>query len=120
MKFYKDQYQSQLARARQMNKEVMAELAKSKKNDPKSGWWPFVVTQQNRQHAILDALGENLGLGEQLSELKAQYAVLASKVATDNKLVAAGLAPVLWFPTHTRSTPNHILPLSKSAASIYT
>ena len=35
----------------------------------------------------LDALGENLGLGEQLSELKAQYAVLASKVAADNKLV---------------------------------
>ena len=84
---YKDQYQSQLARARQMNKEVMAELAKSKKNDPKSGWWPFVVAQQNRQHAILNALGENLGLGEQLSELKAQYAVLASKVASDNKLV---------------------------------
>jgi hypothetical protein len=28
---YKQQYQSQLARARQMNKEVMAELAKSKK-----------------------------------------------------------------------------------------
>ena len=84
---YKDQYQSQLARARQMNKEVMAELAKSKKNDPKSGWWPFVVAQQNRQHAILNALGENLGLGEQLNELKAQYAVLASKVASDNKLV---------------------------------
>ena len=84
---YKNQYQSQLARARQMNKEVMAELAKSKKNDAKSGWWPFVVAQQNRQHAILDALGENLGLGEQLSELKAQYAVLASKVAADNKLV---------------------------------
>ena len=38
-----------------MNKEVMAELAKSKKNDPKSGWWPFVVEQQNRQHAILNA-----------------------------------------------------------------
>ena len=84
---YKNQYQSQLARARQMNKQVMAELAKSKKNDPKSGWWPYVVAQQNRQHAILDALGENLGLGEQLSELKAQYAVLASKVASDNKLV---------------------------------
>jgi len=84
---YKQQYQSQLAEARKMNKQVMAELAKSKKNDPKSGWWPFVVAQQNRQHAILDALGENLGLGEQLSELKAQYAVLASKVASDNKLV---------------------------------
>ena len=84
---YKQQYQSQLADARRMNKQVMAELAKSIKNDPKSGWWPFVIEQQNRQHAILDALGENLGLGEQLSELKAQYAVLASKVATDNKLV---------------------------------
>ncbi len=84
---YKQQYQSQLADAKRMNKQVMAELAKSKKNDPKSGWWPFVIEQQNRQHAILDALGENLGLGEQLSELKAQYAVLASKVAADNKLV---------------------------------
>ncbi len=84
---YKQQYQSQLADARRMNKQVMAELAKSKKNDPKSGWWPFVVAQQNRQHAIINALGENLGLGEQLSELKAQYAVLASKVASDNKLV---------------------------------
>jgi hypothetical protein len=84
---YKQQYQSQLADARRMNKQVMAELSKSEKNDPKSGWWPFLIEQQNRQHAILDALGENLGLGEQLSELKAQYAVLASKVATDNKLV---------------------------------
>src|SRR6056300_108984 len=77
---YKQQYQSLLANARRMNQQVMAELAKSKKNDAKSGWWPFVIAQQNRQHAILDALGENLGLGEQLSELKAQYAVLASKV----------------------------------------
>ena len=84
---YKQQYQSQLADARRMNKQVIAELAKSKKNDRKSGWWPFVVAQQNRQHDILNALGENLGLGEQLSELKAQYAVLASKVASDNKLV---------------------------------
>src|SRR6056300_1326969 len=51
----------------------------------------FEIAADNRnpykQHAILDALGENLGLGEQLSELKAQYAVLASKVAADNKLV---------------------------------
>ena len=84
---YKAQYASQLAQANQMNKNVMAELSRSEKNDPKSGWWPFVVAQQNRQHAILDALGENLGLGEQLNELKAQYAVLASKVAADNKLV---------------------------------
>mgnify|MGYP006074024323 FL=1 len=84
---YKAQYQSQLARAAQMNKSVMAELSKSEKNDPKSGWWPFVVSQQNRQHAILDELGQNLGLGNQLSELKAQYAVLASKVSSDNKLV---------------------------------
>jgi hypothetical protein len=84
---YKSQYASQLAQASQMNKDVMAELSRSEKNDPKSGWWPFIVAQQNRQHDILDALGENLGLGQQLSELKAQYAVLASKVATDNKLV---------------------------------
>ena len=84
---YKAQYQSQLARAQQMNKQVMAELANSEKNDPKSGWWPFVIEQQNRQHDILNDLGENLGLGKQLSELKAQYAVLASKVATDNTLV---------------------------------
>ena len=84
---YKAQYQSQLARAAQMNKSVMAELSKSQKNDPKSGWWPFVISQQNRQHAILDELGQNLGLGNQLSELKAQYAVLASKVSSDNKLV---------------------------------
>ena len=84
---YKAQYQSQLARAAQMNKSVMAELSKSQKNDSKSGWWPFVISQQNRQHAILDELGQNLGLGNQLSELKAQYAVLASKVSSDNKLV---------------------------------
>ena len=54
-----------------MNKKVLEELAKSKKNDPKSGYWPFVVEIQNRQHNILDALAENLGLGQQLSELKA-------------------------------------------------
>ena len=47
----------------------------------------FVIEIQNRQHNILDALAENLGLGQQLSELKAQYAVLASKVSTDNSLV---------------------------------
>ena len=47
----------------------------------------LVVEIQNRQHNILDALAENLGLGQQLSELKAQYAVLASKVSTDNSLV---------------------------------
>ena len=84
---YKSQYQSQLAQAQEMNKKVLQELAKSKKNDPKSGYWPFVVEIQNRQHNILDALAENLGLGQQLSELKAQYAVLASKVSTDNSLV---------------------------------
>ena len=84
---YKAQYQSQLAQAKEMNKQVMADLANSEKNDPKSGWWPFVIEQQNRQHDILNDLAENLGLGEQLSELKAQYAVLASKVATDNTLV---------------------------------
>jgi hypothetical protein len=70
-----------------MNKDVMAELSRSEKNDPKSGWWPFVVKQQNRQHAILNMLGENLGLADDLSVLKAQYAVLASKVSTDNSLV---------------------------------
>ena len=64
-----------------MNKKVLEELAKSEKNDPKSGYWPFVVEIQNRQHNILDALAENLGLEQQLSELKAQYAVLASKVS---------------------------------------
>ena len=32
---YKQQYQSQLADARRMNKQVMAELAKSDKNDLK-------------------------------------------------------------------------------------
>ena len=84
---YKSQYQSQLAQAQEMNKKVLEELAKSEKNDPKSGYWPFVVEIQNRQHNILDALAENLGLGQQLSELKAQYAVLASKVSTDNSLV---------------------------------
>ncbi len=84
---YREQYQSQLAQAQEMNKKVLEELAKSEKNDPKSGYWPFVVEIQNRQHDILDALAENLGLGKQLSELKAQYAVLASKVATDNSLV---------------------------------
>lgn len=84
---YKQQYQSQLADARRLNKQVMAELEKSKKNSPKSGWWPFIIEQQNLQHDILDALGENIGLGQQLTELKSQYAVLASKVSNDNQLV---------------------------------
>ena len=84
---YKSQYQAALERANQINKQVMAELARSEKYDQKSGWWPFIIDIQNTQHDILNALGENLGLGEQLSELKAQYAVLASKVSIDNKLV---------------------------------
>ena len=32
---YKSQYQSQLAQAQEMNKQVLEELAKSKKNDPR-------------------------------------------------------------------------------------
>jgi hypothetical protein len=84
---YRSQYQANLQRAREMNKQVMAELARSEKYDQKSGWWPFIIDIQNDQHEILSALGDNLGLGEQLSELKAQYAVLASKVSQDNKLV---------------------------------
>jgi len=84
---YRAQYQENLQRAKRINQQVMAELSKSEKYDQKSGWWPFIIDIQNNQHEILIALGENLGLGEQLSELKAQYAVLASKVSQDNKLV---------------------------------
>ena len=40
-----------------------------------------------KKNEILDFLGENIGLGQQLTELKSQYAVLASKVSNDNQLV---------------------------------
>ena len=84
---YREQYQGQLAKAAQMKKDLEKDLANSEKYDPKGGWWPFVVEQQNRQHQVLSKLADNLGVGEQLSELKAQYAVLASKVDNDNSLV---------------------------------
>ena len=84
---YKQQYQDQISRAKEMNKQVMAELAKSEKNDPKSGYWPFMIEQQNLQHEIISDLADNMGLGDQLSELKSQYVVLAGKVSNDNQLV---------------------------------
>ena len=84
---YKEQYQSQLAQAQEMNKKVLEELAKSEKNDPKSGYWPFVIDIQRIQHTILSDLADNLGIAEQVSELKAQFAVLDSKVDADNSMV---------------------------------
>ena len=78
---YKQQYQNQLAQASQMNKDVINTLKNSEKYDKKSGWWPSLVAQQNRQYTILNKLGENLGLGKELSTLNAKYAGLASKIS---------------------------------------
>ncbi len=84
---YKKQYQGQLANAAKMKKDLQRDLANSEKYDPKGGWWPFVNQQQDSQHQIIANLAENIGVGEQLSELKAQYRVLEGKVDTDNSLV---------------------------------
>ena len=80
---YKQQYQSQLAQASQMNKDVMASLKSSEKYDQKSGWWPVIVSQQNRQYSIISNLGDNIGLAKKLKPLKAQYEVLKTKIAKD-------------------------------------
>jgi len=84
---YREQYQGQLAKAAQMKKDLEKDLANSEKYDPKGGWWPFVNQQQDRQHQIISMLADNIGIGEQVSELKAQYRVLEGKVDTDNSLV---------------------------------
>ena len=84
---YRAQYQGQLAKAAQMKKDLEKDLANSEKYDPKGGWWPFVNQQQDRQHQIISMLADNIGIGEQVSELKAQYRVLKGKVDTDNSLV---------------------------------
>ena len=83
---YKQQYQNQLAHAAQMEQKVKAELAKEGQYR-KSGWWPAVIEQQNRQHELLSLLGENLGIAKELKGLKAKYLVLKSKVSSDNKLI---------------------------------
>ena len=70
-----------------MKKDLEKDLANSEKYDPKGGWWPFVNQQQDRQHQIIFMLADNIGIGEQVSELKAQYRVLEGKVDTDNSLV---------------------------------
>ena len=80
---YKQQYQNQLAQATQMNKNVMKSLKNSEKYDKKSGWWPAVVAQQNRQNNILTKLGNNIGLAKKLKPLKAAYEVLKTKIAKD-------------------------------------
>ena len=80
---YKKQYQNQLAQASQMNKDVMNQLKQSEKYDQKSGWWPFIVSQQNRQHSIITKLGDNIGLAKKLKPLKAKYEVLKTKIAKD-------------------------------------
>ena len=49
------QYQNQLAHAAQMEQKVKAELAKEGQYR-KSGWWPAVIEQQNRQHELLSLL----------------------------------------------------------------
>jgi len=84
---YKNQYQNQLAQAAQIQKDIEKDLASSAKYDRKSGWWPQILELQNNQHTLLSLLGDNLGIAEQLSDLKAKYLVLKSKVSNDNKLV---------------------------------
>ena len=83
---YKQQYQNQLAEAAQMEQQVKADLAKDGQYR-KSGWWPSLIAQQNRQHELLSLLGENLGIAKELSDLKGKYLVLKSKVSSDNKLL---------------------------------
>jgi hypothetical protein len=80
---YKQQYQGQLARASQVNQDVMNSLKKSEKYDQKSGWWPSIVAQQNRQHSIVTKLGDNIGLAKKLKPLKAKYEVLKTKISQD-------------------------------------
>ena len=84
---YREQYQGQLAKAVQMKKDLEKDLVNSEKYDPKGGWWPFLNQQQDRQHQIISMLAYNIGIGEQVSELKGQYRVLEGKVNTDNSLV---------------------------------
>jgi hypothetical protein len=78
---YKQQYQSQLAQASQMNKEYMKKFKENDKYNQKSGYWPAVVKLQNNQHNILTKLGKNIGLAKQLKPLKAKYEVLKAKTA---------------------------------------
>ena len=56
-----------------IEKDIEKELASSAKYDSKSGWWPQILELQNNQHTLLSLLGENLGIAEQLSDLKAKY-----------------------------------------------
>ena len=84
---YREQYQRHLAAAAEMKKNLQKALANSEKYDPKGGWWPFVNQQQDRQQQIISMLGETIGIGKQISELKVQYRVLEGKIDTDNSLV---------------------------------
>ena len=85
---YKNQYQNQLAQAAQIQKDIDAELAKSSKYDRKTGWFPLIIAQQNRQHDLLSRIGDEfLGMADEFASLKAKYLTLKGKVSNDNKLI---------------------------------
>ena len=65
-----------LLKLHKFKKILKKSLAKNAKYDRKSGWWPQILEQQNNQHTLLSLLGENLGIAEQLSDLKAKYVVI--------------------------------------------
>ena len=85
---YKNQYQNQLAQAAQIQKDIEKDFAKSAKYDRKSGWFPLIIAQQNRQHDLLSRIGDEfLGMADEFASLKAKYLTLKGKVSNDNQLI---------------------------------
>ena len=64
-----------------MNKDVMSELKQSEKYDQKSGWWPAIVEQERFQFKIQYNLLTNLGMRNELVEIKARWINLEAKIS---------------------------------------
>ena len=84
---YKTQYQNQLAQASQMKQQVMNDIQKSEVYASGKSWYPYFIQAQDITQKILLDLDDNMGLGSNLADLKAEYMSLNSKVDKDNSLV---------------------------------
>ena len=77
---FRNQYQSQLAQARQIKKDLKKEFAKNSYYSPQINLTNILVGQANTQHELLKELSTLAGVAEELSKLKQQYVLLESKV----------------------------------------
>ena len=77
---FRNQYQNQLAQARQIKKDLEKEFAKNSYYSPQINLTNILIGQANAQHELLRELSTLAGVAEELTKLKQQYVLLESKV----------------------------------------